>query len=497
VAVAEPGLAEVATHLKELTMNLDEYSRHDGTGLAELIRSGEVTADEVHATAVEAIAKVQPEINAVAAAPFIEPLDYSREGRFAGVPFALKDLVCHAKGIPTRMGSRLTGPDGVIYDHDTELMSRFRKAGLATTVLTTTPEMGYNANTEPLTHGSTRNPWDLTRSAAGSSGGSGALIASGAVPMGHANDGGGSIRLPASSNGLVGLKPSRGRVSAAPDAQEGLSGFLAEFALTRSVRDCAGLLDEVSGFVPGDRYRIVDPSRPYSDELKQDPAPLRIAVHTESWAGSDVDPEVVGAVERVADQLEQLGHHVERDTPVFDWDEFMLAHYRIWTGFVAESVAGVSAASGLAPGPDTLEATVLACYEYGRVLNVLEMGEAFGIVNKISRVLGRFHANYDVLLVPTANKPPLPLGYLDANDASLGAEEWTRKIFDAFSFTPLFNLTGAPAMSLPLGTSSTGLPIGVQLTADLCGESTLFALAGQLERAMPWSDRRPQVHVGN
>jgi amidase len=475
-------------------MHVDEYATHDATGLAELIKAGKVTAAEVHAAAVEALRAVLPQLGAGASEPFDAPLEHDAGGTFGGVPFALKDLVCHAADVPTRMGSRLTGPQGLTFPHDTELMSRFRKAGLATTILSTSPEMGYNANTEPLIHGSTRNPWDVTRSAGGSSGGSSALVAAGAVPVAHANDGGGSIRIPAACNGLVGLKPTRGRVPIGPDYQEALSGFAVEFAVTRTVRDAAALLDEVAGWAPGDKYRLQAPERPYAHEAGQDPAPLRIAVHTASWAGTDVDPEVVAAVEGVAGVLEGLGHHIERDTPEFDWAEFMLAHYRVWGGFVAESVHAVSAMTGLAPSSDTLEATVLAGYEYGRALTVIEMGEAFGIVNRISRVVGQFHQRYDVLLTPTTNTPPLPLGYLDAN-ADLDHEAWTRRIFDVASFTPLFNLTGGPAISLPLAMTASGLPIGVQFAADLCEESTLLALAGQLERAMPWADRRPGVHA--
>ena len=475
-------------------MHVEEYATQDATGLAELIKAGKVTAAEVHAAAVEALRAVLPQLGAGASEPFDAPLEHDAGGTFGGVPFALKDLVCHAADVPTRMGTRLTGPKGVTFPYDTELMSRFRKAGLATTILSTSPEMGYNANTEPLIHGSTRNPWDVTRSAGGSSGGSSALVAAGAVPVAHANDGGGSIRIPAACNGLVGLKPTRGRVPIGPDYQEALSGFAVEFAVTRTVRDAAALLDEVAGWAPGDKYRLQAPERPYAHEAGQDPAPLRIAVHTASWAGTDVDPEVIAAVEGVAGVLERLGHHVERDTPEFDWAEFMLAHYRVWGGFVAESVHAVSAMTGLAPSSDTLEATVLAGYEYGRALTVIEMGEAFGIVNRISRMMGQFHQRYDVLLTPTTNTPPLPLGYLDAN-ADLDHEAWTRRIFDVASFTPLFNLTGAPAISLPLATTASGLPIGVQFAADLCAESTLLALAGQLERAMPWADRRPGVHA--
>ncbi len=475
-------------------MKVDEYAAHDASGLAELIKTGKVTAAEVHAAAVDGLRAVLPRLGAGASEPFDVPLEHDANGPLGGVPFALKDLVCHAAGVPTRMGSRLTGPDGLTFPHDTDLMARFRRAGLATTILSTSPEMGYSANTEPLIHGSTRNPWDLTRSAGGSSGGSSALVAAGAVPVAHANDGGGSIRIPAACNGLVGLKPTRGRVPIGPDYQEALSGFACEFVVTRTVRDTAALLDEVAGWAPGDKYRLQMPERPYAHEAGRDPAPLRIAVNTASWAGTDVDPEVVAAVDGVATTLEGLGHHVERDTPEFDWAEFMLAHYRVWGGFVAESVHAISSLSGLAPSRDTLESTVLAGYEYGRGLTVIEMGEAFGIVNRISRILGRFHQRYDVLLTPTTNTPPMPLGYLDAN-ADLDHEAWTRRIFDSFSFTPLFNLTGAPAISLPLATTAGGLPIGVQFAADLCGESTLIALAGQLERALPWADRRPGVHV--
>ena len=477
-------------------MYVAEYADLDGWAIAELIQSGEVDAKEVHAVALDAIDRVQPQLNALAAEPFEGPLAFDPIGFFAGTPFGLKDLICHAEGVPTRMGSRVTGPSGVVFDSDTELMRRFRKAGLATTVLTTSPEMGYNANTEPVITGSTRNPWNPQHSAGGSSGGSSALVAAGALPIAHANDGGGSIRIPAAYNGLVGLKPTRGLVPSGPDMQELLYGFATEFAVTRSVRDAAALLDEVAGWAPGEKYRVQAPTRSYREELGASRTGLRIAVVTDSWAGTMVDPEVVGAVTEAAACLESLGHQIELASPQFSWDDFMLAHYRYWGGFVSESVHGTAALSGLEPGVDTLEATVLAGYLYGRELTVIEMGEAAGIVNGIARQIGEFFQRYDVILTPTTNTPALPLGYLN-QDAALDHEEWTRRIFDVVSFTPLFNLTGSPAISLPLAQASSGLPIGLQLVGDHCSDGLLLDLATQLESAKPWRGRRPAIHASN
>ncbi|QJY47759.1 amidase [Pseudonocardia broussonetiae] len=476
-------------------MNIEEYAELDATGVAELIRSGAVPADEVHQVAVEAIGTVQPEINACVAEPWSSPLDYDRTGPFAGVPFGLKDLVCHAAGVPSRWGSRLTGERGVVFDHDSELMARFRKAGLATTALTATPEMGYGGNTEPLVNGSTRNPWDLSRSVGGSSGGSAALVASGAVPVAHANDAGGSIRIPSSFNGTVGLKPSRGVVSLGPHFAEGATGLASEFVITRSVRDVAGILDQVAGWVPGERYRVQAPSRPYVDELSAEHSGLRIAVHTDSWAGTAVDRDVVAAVESVASALRDLGHHVEAATPTFDYDEFMVAECRFWATFAKDCVVAASALSGLAPGPETLEASTLAGYEAGLRMTAPQLSEALDIQNRTSRALGEFFTRYDLIITPTTNSPALPLGFLDHDDDTISAEEWTHEFHDHLSFTPLFNQTGTPAISLPLGQSSTGLPIGVQLAADMCQEPLLIAVSAQLERAMPWKGRRPAVHV--
>jgi amidase len=475
-------------------MRIDEYAACDATALAELVRVGDVTADEVHALAAEAITNVNAVINAVADGPWARPLEYRLDGPFGGVPFVLKDLGAHASGVRNRMGSRLTGA-GIARSGESFLIRRFREAGLAIAGLTTTPEYGNSANTEAVVYGSTRNPWDPTRTAGGSSGGTGALVAAGAVPVGHASDGGGSIRIPAAMNGLVGLKPSRGRISDGPDCQEAAWGLATEGVLTRTVRDWAALLDVVAGAMPGDKFMIRDPSRPWSAEVGADVGRLRIAVHTSSWSGARVDPEVVAAVDGVARHLEEQGHRVESATPVFDWDVLFATMFTLYAAICVEAVDAVAAASGMQPGPETLEHTTLATYRAGRSLTLAHLFEARRTANELARCVGNFFGDWDVLITPTVNVPAFPLGYLNADDPSLDAESWMRRRYGVCSFTQLFNISGTPAISLPLGWSSQGLPIGVQLAAAMCDESTLIRIASHLEEAMPWTARRPQIHA--
>jgi amidase len=477
-------------------MRLDEYAACDATALAELIRRGDVRAEEAHAAAVEAINQVNGALNAVADGPWEAPLEYVRDGPFGGVPFVLKDLGAHPKGIPARWGTRLSG-EGIAFPYESFVIRRFREAGLAIGGLTTTPEFGLSANSEALVYGSTRNPWDATRSAGGSSGGSGALVAAGAVPAGHANDGGGSIRIPAAFNGLVGLKPSRGRISDGPDRQELAWGLATEGVLTRSVRDCAGLLDVAAGAMPGDKFVIRDPVRPWSQEVGADGERLRVAIHTASWAGTPVDPEVAAAVEAVGRTLNELGHVVEWATPIFAWDALIAIMLSIYAASCAESVAFVSAVTGSRPSAETLECTTLVTYEYGRDLTVLEMATLRATANELTRTVGDFFTHWDLLITPTVNVPPLPLGYLDANDPALDAEGWMRRRYDVCSFTQLFNISGTPAISLPLGWTSEGMPIGVQLAAPMCEEATLIRVGSKLEEAMPWRMRRPSIHAAS
>jgi amidase len=375
-------------------------------------------------------------------------------------------------------------------------MARFKRAGLAIMALTTLPELGFNANTAAIAYGgSTHNPWDTALSPGGSSGGTAALVAARAVPMGYANDGGGSIRIPAAMNGLVGLKPSRGRISLGPDYGEVVSGLGVEFALMRTMRDCALLLDQVAGSAPGDPSKLQAPERPYVQEVGADPGRLKVAFTTKAYSGVPVDSEVADATVAVAKRLASLGHEVEEASPTYDTEAFHCANVNIWSATVAEGVLAVSDLLNVEPSHDNLEATTFACYEYGKTVSAMQMAEAHSTLNAVSRQLGDFFTRYDLLVTPTLARPPFPLGLLNADDPSLDADGWTRKIFTICPFTCIFNATGQPAISLPLGHTESRLPIGVQLAAPMSEEAMLIRVGSQLEETMPWRDRCPIVHV--
>jgi len=473
-------------------MNLSDYIEYDAIGLAQLISSGQVSAHEVQQVARQATLAVNPALNALVGELFDKPLPYAASGPFAGVPFAMKDLVLHAQGVPTRLGSRLTG-QGVAFPYDTDLMTRFRQAGLATLGRTSCPEFGFNASTEPLSNGPTVNPWDTSRSSGGSSGGSAALVAARALPVAHANDGAGSIRIPAAWCGLVGLKPTRGRTPVSPDYDELVSGLAIEFAVTRTVRDAAALLDAVNGPGIGDKYEIASPARPYTEEVGTPPGQLRIALTSRAWSGVAVEQEHVQAVESVGRELLSLGHRVEEASPPLDWEAFVASQLPLWTTSLAGSAVGLAAVLGIELGPEVLEAVTLTCVEHGRRTTALDLFAAQRTGNFINRAVGAFFRDYDVLVTPTVATLPPPLGYLNQNDPTLDPRGWLDKGFAVVPFTPLFNATGQPALSLPLAQSSTGLPIGIQCVARYGDEATLFRLAAQLEQALPWASRRPPV----
>jgi amidase len=263
------------------------------------------------------------------------------------------------------------------------------------------------------------------------------------------------------------------------------------------MRDCATLLDAVAGAMPGDKFIVQRPDRPWANEIGADPGRLRIAVHTTSWAGTPIDPEVVAATQAVARQLEQLGHHVEWAAPSFDWDEFVSAMSITMAISAVERADGISKITGRKLDAQSLENTTLALYEYGRTLGASQFVRINEVGNKMARAVGEFFSRWDLLVTPTMNDPSVPLGHLDANDPTLDAAGWVRRIFGACSFTPLFNWTGTPAISLPLGWSSGGLPIGVQLAAPMCDDAVLMRVGSQLEQAMPWKSRRPTTLAGS
>ncbi|MFI6323409.1 amidase [Nonomuraea sp. NPDC050556] len=460
-------------------MDIHEYVSHDAVGLSELIATGKVSSAEVEEVARRALEVANAQVNGLTRPLFPEALAHSGDGPFAGVPFLIKDLGPIAEGVPFSIGCR--GIPDIPAHHDTDLMKRFRKAGLATLGQTTAPEMAISFATESVKYGVTRNPWDLSRGAGGSSGGSAALVAAGAVPLAHGGDGAGSLRVPASACGLVGLKPSRGRTTSGPDMGEPMLGMAYEFALTRSVRDCAHLLDAVHGPGVGDKYTAPPPVRSYAEELGADPGRLRVAVTTTAWSGSAVAPEVAGAALAVAAKLEELGHHLAEASPVVDWDEAM-------EGLSAQLVA-VAAPVLLAPRQppvELLEPLSVLLLDFARRTGSVELLRLLGAQNRVSRSVGAFFTSYDLLVTPTLGQLPLPHGSLVQQETMRG---WLDQLFAYGPFTMLFNVTGQPAISLPLGQSASGLPIGVQLVAPYGREDLLFRVASQLEAAMPWNNR--------
>lgn len=472
-----------------MTIDVDTYLASDGVELARLIHDGEVSAAEVQRCAMKIADQVNPAINAIIER-FDPPLAASdaNEAPFRGVPFLIKDLALQAEGVLHEMGSRLMA--GYRAPIDTDLMQRFRRAGLSTVGRVAAPEFGYCVTTEPLLTGPVRNPWNPERMPGGSSGAAASAVAAGIVPVAHANDGGGSIRIPAACCGLVGLKPTRGRTPVGPYFGEQLNGWGAEFAVTRSVRDAAVLLDAIHGPGIGDPYVIPAPVRPYRESLTV-PRRRRIAFTPVPWSGVDMDPSVVAELYKAAALCESLGHDVEEASPQFDWEAFFDATVTCWTSNMVLWVDGAAELSGRVPCSETLEATTLACYRHGKDLLASELLNALAIMNDITRQVATFFRDFDVLLTPVTSAPALPLGTLNANESGVDAVTWSKKTFDFAPFTPVFNMTGQPAMSLPLGQDSAGLPIGLQFAARFGREDVLFGLAAELERSAPWPRLAP------
>jgi amidase len=468
-----------------------ELERLDGTAQADLVRRGEVTSVELVEAAIGRIERMNPVLNAVVTTTFESALDAARAnpaGSFGGVPYLLKDLALEVDGV------RFTEGSVFLRDHvshyDSELVVRLRRAGLVILGKTNTPEFGMVPTCEPTLFGPTRNPWDTTRSPSGSSGGSAAAIASGMVAMAHADDLGGSIRYPASACGLFGLKPTRARTPLGPEYGDVVSGWGCEHALTRSVRDSAALLDATAGPMPGDPYAVLPPSRPFLAEVGADPGRLRVAYSPRIADGSLGHADCVAALDDAVALCGALGHEVvEGDLPAFTAEEGA-AIGTVFNAATAWIVRYWSRRLGREPGPDELEPLTRAYWEAGRQIGAAEYLLAVEDLQAFSRRVAGFLTDFDVFLTPTLSEPPAPIGEIVSTpeEPLRALERGGRTV--AYSGV-VANITGNPAMSVPLWWTGAGLPIGVHFLGRFGAEATLFRLAGQLEAARPWLDRTP------
>ncbi len=471
-------------------MKADEYARLDAIDLAATVSRGEATAAELLECALERQAAVNDSLNCVV----IPMQDEARtaiteglpRGPLHGVPFLLKDLHAHYAGVRTTSGCRLFSD--YVPDRDAELTARYRRAGLVIFGKTASPEFGLTTTTESTLFGATRNPWNPEHTAGGSSGGAAAAVAAGIVPAAHASDGGGSIRIPASCCGLFGLKPTRARTPAGPFAGEGWSGMGCHHAVSRSVRDSAALLDATHGADVGAPYWAPPPERPFLEEVSTPPPPLRIALQRSAWNGSEVDPECIEAVESAAKLCEELGHRVDEKELDVDFEVLGAAARVIIFANLKASLDERLVALGRELREEDLEPTTHIILKATAGQTAADYAAAVRTIHAVGRSVSAHLQEHDVILSPTMGTPPLPLGALSLSNPDVGAA--MGNLLRTTGFTQLFNASGHPAMSVPLHWSSDGLPVGVQFAGRFGDEATLFRLAGQLEAARPWAERR-------
>ncbi len=478
----------------------DELATMDALAQAELVRAGRVTALELVDAAIDRIERINPRLNAVIWTRYddarAEAAALDRAGPsdspLAGVPFLLKDLGATLAGMSQEEGSRAAR--GRISRADTELARRYRSAGLIVLGKTNTPEFGNHSTSEPEAKGPSRNPWDAARTTGGSSGGSAAAVASGMVPAAHGGDGAGSIRIPASCCGTVGLKPTRGRNSWAPGG-DAMAGLAVEHAITRSVRDSAAILDATAGRVPGDPYSAPPPRRPFREEVGADPGRLRIAWSAAPPIDAPVDGECAAAARSTAELLASLGHDVEEAAPAFDGEVLIEPLVRVWATSNLVSVRELEAERGRPITDDELEITTRELRDYALRFDPADLVDALAQLAGISRDIAAFFERYDAWVTPTLARLPEPLGVL--NQSQGGAVEYWRFDCQFNPWNPIANVTGQPAISLPLSWSASGLPVGSLITGRYADEATLYRLAGQLEAAHPWAHRLPPVHASS
>ncbi len=472
---------------------MDEYSGLDAVALAELVRSRKVKPIEILEAAIARAEAVNPTVNAIVNKLY----DHARsaikgglpKGPLSGVPFLLKDLHAFCTGAATTYGCRFFRDN--IVDHDSELVRRYKQAGLVIFGKTNTPEFGLNVSTEPVLFGPTRNPWNREHSAGGSSGGAAAAVAAGIVPVAHASDGGGSIRIPAACCGLFGLKPTRGRNPHGPDRGEGWAGMSTEHVISRSVRDSATLLDATCGPDSGAPYWAAPPAAPYAKEVGKRPGRLRVVFVTGMASGEPIDTECKSAVVDAAKLMEKLSHDVEEQKPEFVREEFGPAFRTIIAGNTRATVDNYAAKIKREARPEDFEKATWLYLEAGAKQSAADYARAVTAIHRAGRQIAAFFDDVDLLITPTLARLPQKLGYFDM--MSEDTAELTRRVGLFTAFTALFNVAGNPAMSVPLAQSKSGLPIGVQFVGRYGAEATLLRVAGQLERARPWADLRPAL----
>jgi amidase len=496
-----------------------EYDQFDALGLAELVRERKISAGEVCEEAIARAEALNPTLNAI-----ILPLyDLAREtargrlleGPFMGVPFLLKDVHHALKGVVMSSGSELL--KSFVPDYDAEIVTRFKRAGVNILGKTNTPEFKLAYVTEPKAFGPTRNPWNPDHTPGGSSGGSAAAVAARIVPMASATDEGGSIRVPASCCSLFGLKPSRGRNPIGPDFDEEWDGMSCSHVLTRSVRDSAAMLDAVCGYENGSPCCMAVPKRPFLDELRFEPGHLRIGFHARPSFGREVHPECLRAVEQACKLLDGLGHDVEEIVPDYGEEDAALNWSIVLMGIAAALVDKLVRTHGCSIVRHDLEPTTYALYQVGRRLKALDFVKARRRWRQFGTIMGHLMDTHDMILTPTLGEPPVPVGSQQPGAAdrlsmkligswlgtvmlnnrklmySILEEQIHKTMRGQMPFTLIANITGQPAMSVPLHWTADGLPCGVQFIGRFGDEAALVRLAGQLEKAQPWIGRKPAL----
>jgi amidase len=476
-----------------MTLSTTDYEAHDATGLASLVQRGDISARELVETAIARIEALNPSINAVILKAYDQALkeldDRADRPAFFGVPYLIKDLHAPVRGLPLTNGSRMFVDPPATFD--STLIARLRAAGFVMLGRTNAPEFGLSASTEPHRYGATRNPWNIERIAGGSSGGAGAAVASGMLPAAHATDSGGSIRIPASCNGLVGLKPTRGLNPYGPHRGDAAHGISHEHAVSRTVRNTAAILDVTAGPDVGAPYFVRPPAAGFVAALARPPKRLRIGYWAKSLEDKPIDPECVRAVENTARLLEGLGHIVEEKRPDFDWSALVGSQFNVLMTSLGPMVAMMERQRGRPLSEGELEPQTAEVVARGRKASLeFYLGNLTRMQLEVRR-MAAFFEGFDIFVTPTMAVPPPRLGCLPTDDADV--EGFLGKLLALAPFAAPFNASGQPAISLPLHWSADGLPVGVQFAGRYGEDATLLALAAELERAQPWAHRRPDL----